>query len=329
MRGAARNLNLTTSAVSHSLKRLEEELGCQLFIRDTRKLSLTYAGQRLLSQADELLGGLTKVRNLVSEWADFGEKILRIGATSAACQYIIPVALRELKESFPGVSIQIQQGTSYQMVNAIQENKVDIAIFPSHRLSQWSNSTLIGTDTLHFIVNPLHPWAKVGKSDLVNIHAERVIVADSHGYTYDLINDYFHSYKVTLTPFIEISNEEVVKKLVELDIGIGILPKWVIKNEEQASSLRAFPLGTPSIETPLDRRPPGKQGTELCRKYFYRISPKRGSKPFQQHRPLNRRKCSQGICSPEALGHRNFYAAPQDGWGCPKPLRCIHRRPCG
>ncbi len=243
MRAAARNLNLTTSAVSHSLKRLEEELGCQLFTRDTRKLSLTYAGQRLLSQADELLGGLTKVRHLVSEWADFGEKILRIGATSAACQYIIPVALRELKESFPGVSIQIQQGTSYQMVNAIQENKVDIAIFPSHRLSQWSNSTLIGTDTLHFIVNPLHPWAKVGKSDLANINAERVIVADSQGYTYDLINDYFHSYKVTLTPFIEISNEEVVKKLVELDIGIGILPKWVIKNEEQASSLRAFPLG--------------------------------------------------------------------------------------
>lgn len=205
MRAAARNLNLTTSAVSHSLKRLEEELGCQLFTRDTRKLSLTYAGQRLLSQADELLGGLTKVRHLVSEWADFGEKILRIGATSAACQYIIPVALRELKESFPGVSIQIQQGTSYQMVNAIQENKVDIAIFPSHRLSQWSNSTLIGTDTLHFIVNPLHPWAKVGKSDLANINAERVIVADSQGYTYDLINDYFHSYKVTLTPFIEIS----------------------------------------------------------------------------------------------------------------------------
>ncbi|MBC2604368.1 LysR family transcriptional regulator [Puniceicoccus vermicola] len=243
IRKAAKNLNLTTSAVSHSLKRLEEDLGCRLFDRDTRKISLTYAGQRLMAHADDLLGNLTSVRSLVSEWSEFGQKILRIGATSAACQYIIPVALRELKESFPNVNIQITQGTSYQMVNAVEENKVDIAIYPSRSLALGNNSVPIGTDTLQFIVNPLHPWAQAGKSDLSKINVERVIVPDSQGYTYDLVDEYFRNYNTTLTPFIEISNEEVIKKLVELNIGIGILPKWVVKKEEKAGTLRTFPLG--------------------------------------------------------------------------------------
>jgi DNA-binding transcriptional LysR family regulator len=240
---AAKNLNLTTSAVSHSLKRLEDELSCKLFHRDTRKIELTYAGRRLRSYADELLKDLTKARYLVNEWNDLTLQTLRIGATPAACQYIIPVALRELKESFPSINIQIITGTSYHLIECMDDGKIDVAIYPSGSMDHTRNKISIGTDSLQFIVNPLHEWAKSAKADLNSIEAERIILTDTKDYTFDLVNEYFRSYSVSLMPFIEISNEEVIKRLVQLDIGIGILPIWIVKDELQSGALKTIPLG--------------------------------------------------------------------------------------
>lgn len=243
IRKAAKNLSLTASAVSHSLKRLEEDLSCKLFERDTRKIELTYAGKRLHSYADELLGNLTKARHLVNDWDEVSHKTLRIGATSAACQYIIPVALRELKESFPSINIQIITGSSYHLIECMDDGKVDVAIYPSGSMDHTRNKASIGTDSLQFIVNPQHEWAESGKADITQIESERIILTDTKDYTFDLVNEYFRSYGVSLMPFIELSNEEVIKRLVELDIGMGILPQWIIKNELNAGTLKAIPLG--------------------------------------------------------------------------------------
>lgn len=242
IRKAAKNLNLTTSAVSHSLKRLEEDLGCKLFDRDTRNLTLTYAGRRLHSVADELLRNLTNTRNLVQEWGEVRQKTLRVGATSAACQYIIPVVLRELKESFPGMNIQIIPGSSYRQLEALDENRTDVAIFPWFKAEKKSHVS-IGTDTLEFILNPLHAWAQSRKVDYNSFESERIILTESQSYTFDLVADYFKSFNKSLMPFIEISNEEVIKRLVELDIGIGILPNWIIRKEAKSGALVSMPLG--------------------------------------------------------------------------------------
>jgi DNA-binding transcriptional LysR family regulator len=248
IRKAAVHLNLTTSAVSHSLKRLEEDLGCKLFTRDTRKINLTYAGERLLSYADELLGNLTKARYLVKEWNNASHQTLRIGASTAACHYIIPPALRELKESIPSMNIQIIQGNSYELIELLEGNKIDVAIYPSGSFDKRKNKTSIGTDRLEFVVNPMHEWASSSKSSTRSIESQRIILTDTQDYTFNLIDEYFRSYGESLMPFIEIANEEVIKRLVELDIGIGILPNWIVKKEIDNGDLLSFPLGRRTLK---------------------------------------------------------------------------------
>lgn len=242
LRQAAKTLNLTTSAVSHSLKRLEEDLGCKLFERDTRKITLTYAGQRLQKMTSHVLGELTQMRNLVSEWGDARQKSIRIGVSPIACQHILPIALRELKESFPAMNVQIRTGTSYQLHNDLIEEQVDLVICPSNKDNDKLKYVPLGKDYLEFVVNPLHPWALKGSVDIELIHLERIIVTDSDSYTFDLINNYLRTYQQTLNPFIEISNEDVIKRLVELNIGIGILPNWAIENELSVGRLKSFSL---------------------------------------------------------------------------------------
>ncbi len=243
IRKAAVHLNLTTSAVSHSLKRLEEDLGSKLFIRDTRKIELTYAGQRLLAYAEDILKNLTKARYLVKEWSNASHQTLRIGASTAACQYIIPLALRELKESLPSMNIQIIPGNTYELIALLEGNKIDVAIYPSGSFSRQKNKTCIGSDCLQFIVNPMHEWTANSKASIREIESQRIILSGTEDYTFNLIDEYFRSFGASLMPFIEIANEEVIKRLVELDIGIGILPNWIVKKEISNGSLRSFPLG--------------------------------------------------------------------------------------
>lgn len=247
IRKAAKNLNLTTSAVSHSLKKLEEDLGCKLFTRDTRNLVLNYAGQRLHSNATELLESLNRTRYLVQDWSEVSQKTLRIGATSAACQYIIPTALRELKESFPGMAVQITQGSSYELREAIEDKQVDVAIYPWGNAYR-KNHIALSTDNLEFIINPLHPWSKKMQVDYSSLESQRFILTDSRSYTFDLVCHYFQNYNHTLMPFIEISNEESIKRLVELDLGIGILPDWMVRKEIRDGSLISLPIGRKQLK---------------------------------------------------------------------------------
>lgn len=243
IRKAAIHLNLTTSAVSHSLKRLEEDLGCKLFTRDTRKIVLTEKGECLLAQAENLLGSLTAARSLVLDYQQASHKTLRIGATTGACQYIIPLVLRELKESFPEMNIQIIPGNTYELIELLEDDKIDTAIYPAGYSDKRKNKTLLGTDNLAFVVNPKHTWAVANKSNISDIGNQRLILTGTKDYTFDLINEYFRSHSKPLVPFIEISNEEVIKRLIELDIGIGILPNWMLKRETIHETMRTLPLG--------------------------------------------------------------------------------------
>ena len=243
MRKAAKQLNLTTSAISHSLKRLESDLGCALFDRNARSLTLTYAGQRLHVAAGDLLGRLNNTRYLVQKWSDTKQQTLKVGATPLASQYIIPDALREFKDNFPKMSIQVTINSSYALKEAIEEEKIDVAIIPWEYTAK-QNCTVIGSDELEFIVSPQHTWAKSGASQPNLIEFERLILPSTQGYLFKLIEGYFKAYgQKTILPYVEISSEEAIKRLVELDVGVGILPSWISQKEKESGRLVGLPLG--------------------------------------------------------------------------------------
>src|SRR3954468_19497802 len=98
---AARDLNLTQSAVSHSIRSLEEEVRCRLLDRIGKKVTLTQAGEQLLGHAQKILQEMETARERLGELGRWGHGRLRIGASLTACQYILPPVLREFKESFP------------------------------------------------------------------------------------------------------------------------------------------------------------------------------------------------------------------------------------
>lgn len=243
MSRAAQELAMTPSGISHCLKALETDLGCRLFDRTSRKVSLTLAGQEFLTEADSILERMSAARTKLRSWLDWKRGRLRIAASNTACQYILPLALREFRESFPEFTIQIDPCTDQQTLDAVIEERADLAV--TVRPPQRAGVNFIETsdDTLHYLLNPIHPWALKRKVNRDEIAAQKLILPERTSETHSLIEGYFRKEGIRISPFIEIGNEEAIKQFVRLDLGVGLLPKWLAAAEIRQGSLTSLPLG--------------------------------------------------------------------------------------
>ena len=104
---AAARLHLTPSAISHGIKALELELGCRLFERAGKKMLLNQAGEQLLTQVQPSLAALDAAADAVKRLARLGRVRLHIGATAAACGFVLPGVIRELKKSNVHLELQV------------------------------------------------------------------------------------------------------------------------------------------------------------------------------------------------------------------------------
>src|SRR5437588_12574632 len=94
---AAKELYLSQSAVSHSMKALEQEVGCRLLDRMGKKVLLTQAGETLLHHTEKILQEMDVARTALEDLGKWGRGRLRIGASTTACQYLSPAVLRDFK----------------------------------------------------------------------------------------------------------------------------------------------------------------------------------------------------------------------------------------
>ncbi|WP_157836894.1 LysR family transcriptional regulator [Geminisphaera colitermitum] len=243
MSRVANELRMTPSAVSHALKAMEADLGCVLFERTSRSMKLTPAGEALLPEAQAILAGMESLRARAGAIADPGQRRVRIGASTTACQFILPPVLREFRESFPDHTIRIEPCTARQAADSIAADRIDFAVTLETPGRAGLEFRFLAADTLQFIVHPLHPWAIKRHVPREEVPDGKFIISEADEETYALIEDYFRKEKLTLKPFIEIANEEAIKRFVNLDMGVGILPRWVVASEIERGHLTALPLG--------------------------------------------------------------------------------------
>jgi DNA-binding transcriptional LysR family regulator len=173
---AAERLFLTQSAVSHQIAKLERDVGSRLLERQGRTVSLTPAGVALAHHARRVFAAVEEAEAAARHAGRPDTGRLRIGASSTACQYIIPEALREFRECFPGYSLAITPGDSPQTAERLLAREVDLGLMV--RLDRQKKLTYhdLFDDELLFLVSPLHPWAKAGKVDRRQLAEQHMVL---------------------------------------------------------------------------------------------------------------------------------------------------------
>ncbi|WOO39920.1 LysR family transcriptional regulator [Rubellicoccus peritrichatus] len=241
---AAKELGLTQSAVSHSLKALERQLDQVLIERSGRQMRLTPAGDYLVRESTELLRKMQGIRNRLENLEDWGQGRLRIGATPSCCNWILPPVLRELKQSFPGCSIVVKPDRGYANLERLRHDEVDIVLAVSMTDgAQGLEKVDWFSDELQVILPPFHPLAKKEKLTADDIDGETIHLFGNDSQSDSVIREFLGSNGVRTQEFIEVGNIEAVKEMVKIGQGIAFLPEWVVQNEIRRGSLVASPLG--------------------------------------------------------------------------------------
>jgi DNA-binding transcriptional LysR family regulator len=241
---AAKDLFLTQSAVSHAIKALEDDVGARLLDRIGRRVLLTQAGEQFLRHTEKILREMEAARAGLETLTKWGHGRLRVGASTTACQHILPTVLREFRQSYPKCVIRIEPGDNAQQLELLRGGQVDLAVVlePPAQGGEFAFVPLF-QDELRFIVAPLHPWARAGRVPREQIEGETLVLYNKTSQTFRLVGEYFREEKITLSNFIELGSMEAIKELVKIGIGAGILAEWIARAELESGSLVSLPLG--------------------------------------------------------------------------------------
>jgi len=245
---AARELGVTQSGVSYSMKALENDTGCRLLDRLGKTVIPTQAGEQLLQYATRIMNDMDTARESLARLGKWGSGRLRLGASTTACQLLIPPVLREFKESFPAHAITLEPGDTPELVAALLGHRIDLALSLEVQREPQLKFHPLFTDDLQFIVAPLHPWAKAGRIDRPAIPRQNYILYSKRSITFRLIADYFRREQMELNTVIEAGSMEATKELVKLGLGVSILASWVTQKEIEEGSLVALPLGRRKLQ---------------------------------------------------------------------------------
>jgi LysR family transcriptional regulator, low CO2-responsive transcriptional regulator len=240
---AGHELSLSSSAVSHSLKAFEAELGQQLFNRIGKRVSLTPAGEHLLHHAAKILADMDKARQSLEALAQWGKGRLRVGASDSICQYFIPAVLRAFHRELSGWPIRVTTADTQQCLEAIRQKQIDFAIAIAPNQNEPVEMHPLFSDELLWMVSPRHPWALSGDVPRDEIPRQRLIFSAAAGHAFRMVRAYYERDGLRLNLALELDSYEAAKELVRAEEGVTVMASWMAHKELAEGTLVALPLG--------------------------------------------------------------------------------------
>lgn len=237
--GALR-VHVTQAAISMQIRQLENEIGAKVFVRAPRHVILTEAGEQLLRRARQILREHDAALDEIAELAGAERGRLRIGSASAmVLTDQLPGILKELRSQHPGAEIGVASGTSEVLVDQILAGDIDIAFVSLPVDVRGIKTERLSEDQLVAIASPRHKLAKQRTISAYTLAGERLILGERGGNTRRLIDQFFAQAGVTLHVAMELSRQQAIRRMVEADMGVGIVPlQSVIEDVESGRLVR-------------------------------------------------------------------------------------------
>ena len=236
----ARRVHITQAAISMQIRQLENELGARLFVRAPRRVVLTEAGEHLLHRARHILREHDAAQDEIAELAGAERGRLRIGSASATVLTDpLPRILKELRRQHPRAEVSVNSGTSESLVGQILGGELDLAFVSLPVEARGIQTERLNEDQLVAIASSRHRLAKQKAVSAYTLAGEKLILGERGGNTRRLIDQFFAQAGVALSVSMELSRQQAIKRMVEEDMGVGIVPlQSVIEDVEKGRLVR-------------------------------------------------------------------------------------------
>lgn len=240
---AAKRLGLSQPTITAQIRALEEAYGVELFHRGGRRLALSDAGLALLPRVEALVQQETEIDFFLRHSGDLRTGSLRVGATAP---YYVLDLIRRFSARYPAIDVTVEMGNSQEVLNALQEYRVDVAM-SSHcvddpRLSR----LLLGVDPLVLVVHRTHPLAgrsEVTPAQLAGCH---LLMREAGSTTRMATEQMLAQANIAPASQMEIGSRESIREAVILNLGVSVIALHEVPSHPDLHVLR-FTGGAPQL----------------------------------------------------------------------------------
>lgn len=252
-RRAARRVGISQPAVSQGIRLLEEELDARLFDRSAARTSLTPEGRLFLEPARRAVAEFDALGQLLDRSRGVVRGRLEIGTTDVASIYVLPSVYRSFRSRYPEAELSVHVEGTESLLRQLRAATIEIAII----------TLAVGDQEAHvpegFVAEPLfreeltviaarnHPLAGRRRIDLAELADTPFLSFKEGSVTRQAVDALFGENDVFPRVAMEMSSPEAIKKLVEVGLGISVLPARSVRPETRAGALVALPVTGASL----------------------------------------------------------------------------------
>lgn len=232
---ASKQLFISQSAVSQSIKVLEKKLNQTLFIRSTKRVQLTPEGEILQKHIEPAMNLIKKGENQLLEANTLNGGQLRIGASDTICRYFLVPFLNEFHKMYPNIHIKVTNRTSIECARLLDNGQVDFIItnYPNSGLSNTQNIQVIHDFSDVFVANETYFPLKDRMITLKELQSYPILMLDRKSTTSEFLHSMFQKHQLDLVPEIELSSNDLLIDLAKIGLGIAFVPDFCIPQQEE------------------------------------------------------------------------------------------------
>lgn len=229
---ASKQLFISQSAVSQSIKTLEKKLEQTLFIRSTKRVQLTPEGQILLRHIEPAIHLIMRGETQLVDSALTGGQI-RIGASDTICRYFLVPYLERFHKEFPSIHIKVTNHTSIKCIELLESGQVDLIVtnYPNSHLSNLYAMKTIGSFKDVFVANKTFMELKDKKVSFKELLDYPIMMLEKQTTTSEFLHTLFQQHQLDLVPEIELSSNDLLLDLAKIGLGIAFVPDFCIPKE--------------------------------------------------------------------------------------------------
>src|SRR5262245_18644380 len=238
---AAAKVHRTQPAVSQAVRRLEVELGEQLFDRSSKNGTLTEAGRVLQNYGQRLVRLAEETESAVRELRDLRRGRVLIGANEAAVHTLLPLVAR-FRQRHPEIAIDVRRVPARQIAVEVQQGSLDFGALTFHPAEEGLLVVPVGSDELVMLAPPTHPLAKRRQVQMEDVAKEPVVAHNDPSPARERVLRLFESKHIPLKMVISLPSLDGIKRAVEMKLGVALLPRRCAITEIASGRLVAIPV---------------------------------------------------------------------------------------
>lgn len=238
---AAEKLYRTQSAVSQSIRKLEDELGEALFDRSSREGVLTDAGRVLQEYAERLLNLRGDAQEALVELRELQKGKLAIAANEFTALYLLPV-LAEFRRLHPMITITVRRSLGSHIPDDVLRHNAELGVLTYDPQEPHLCATVVYLDELIFVVPPSHPLATSHQVSIRQLGAESFVAHNVASPYREKVIQAFRRHKTPLHMDIELPTLQAIKRFVAMGNGVALVPEISVETELARGELIRIPV---------------------------------------------------------------------------------------